>query len=97
MAKDTRNKKKQPTRKTPLQFGAVPIVHARVQQFTTPNSLIDAVCWFMCGVACMRIWGYKKPVSMLVHTSQKTENHQTVAESIEIMRFFYFQPKACKV
>lgn len=39
--------------------------------YKTPKTLIDAVCWFMCGVACMRIWNYKKPVSMLIHTSQK--------------------------
>lgn len=50
--------------------------------FTTPNSLIDAVCWFMCGVACMRIWGYKKPVSMLIHTSQKTAHHSAIAEVV---------------
>ena len=49
---------------------------------TTPDSLIDSVCWFLCGVACMRIWGYKKPISMLVHTSQKTIHHSLVANSI---------------
>lgn len=47
-----------------------------------PESLIDAVCWFMCGVACMRIWGYKKPISMLIHTSQKTSHHSVVAEVV---------------
>lgn len=47
--------------------------------FTTPESLLDAVCWFMCGVACMRIWGYKKPVSMLIHTSQLTAHHSAIA------------------
>ena len=50
--------------------------------FTAPESLIDAVCWFMCGVACMRIWGYKKPISMLIHTSQKTAHHGAVAEVV---------------
>ncbi len=50
--------------------------------FTAPESLIDAVCWFMCGVACMRIWGYKKPISMLIHTSQKTAHHSAVAEVV---------------
>lgn len=50
--------------------------------FHTPDSLIDAVCWFMCGVACMRIWGYKKPVSMLIHTSQKTAHHSAVASVV---------------
>lgn len=47
-----------------------------------PDSLIDAVCWFLCGVACMRIWGYRKPVSMLVHTSQKTAHHKMIADTI---------------
>ncbi len=47
--------------------------------FTAPESLLDAVCWFMCGVSCMRIWGYKKPISMLIHTSQKTAHHSAVA------------------
>ena len=47
-----------------------------------PDSLINAVCWFMCGVACMRIWGYKKPISMLIHTSQKTRHHSAVAHIV---------------
>lgn len=47
-----------------------------------PKALIDATCWFMCGVACMRIWGYKKPISMLVHTSQKTAHHSQIANVI---------------
>lgn len=47
-----------------------------------PESLTDAICWFLCGVGCMRIWGYKKPVSMLVHTSQKTAHHSCVAKVI---------------
>ena len=47
-----------------------------------PSSLKDAICWFMCGVACMRLWGYKSPISMLVHTSQKTDHHKYVSEAI---------------
>lgn len=50
--------------------------------YKIPSALIDAVAWFLCGVACMRIWGYKKPISMLVHTSQKTAHHQNVADVI---------------
>ena len=50
--------------------------------FASPESLVDAVCWFMCGVACMRIWGYKKPVSMLIHTSQKTAHHSAIAHVV---------------
>jgi len=48
-----------------------------------PQSLIDSICWFICGVACMRYWNYKKPISMLVHTSQKTDHHSNVANAIE--------------
>lgn len=47
-----------------------------------PKSLIDSMCWFLCGVACMRLWGYKKPVSMLVHTSQRTDHHKNIADVI---------------
>ena len=50
--------------------------------FAVPNALIQSIAWFLCGVSCMRIWGYKKPISMLVHTSQKTAHHQNVADVI---------------
>lgn len=48
-----------------------------------PNKLKDAICWFIVGVATMRVWGYKKPVSMLIHTSQKQECHENVALAIQ--------------
>lgn len=48
-----------------------------------PIALQDAICWFMCGVACMRIWNYKKPISMLIHTSQKTDHHGNIAEAVK--------------
>lgn len=47
-----------------------------------PESMKDAICWFACAVATMRSWGYKKPISMLVHTSQKQVNHDAVARAI---------------
>ena len=47
-----------------------------------PESLKDAICWFACAVATMRNWGYKKPISMLVHTSQKQANHDAIARAI---------------
>lgn len=50
--------------------------------YKIPEALIDAIAWFLCGVGCMRIWGYKKPISMLVHTSQKTGHHQRIADAI---------------
>lgn len=48
-----------------------------------PRSLKEAICWFLCGVSAMRFWGYKKPISMLVHTSQKQSHHEEVSEAIK--------------
>lgn len=47
-----------------------------------PECLIDSLCWFIDGVACMRYWNYHKPVSMLIHTSQKTDYHKNLADRI---------------
>lgn len=48
-----------------------------------PESLVDSICWFLCGAAVMRKNHYKKPISMLVHTSQKQEHHEYISEVIE--------------
>ena len=48
-----------------------------------PDSLADSICWFICCVACVRLWGRKSPVSLLVHTSQRTDHHSHIAESIK--------------
>ncbi len=47
-----------------------------------PESLVDAICWFLCGVAYMRYIGYRKPVSMLVHTSRLTTAHNLMGYAI---------------
>ena len=47
-----------------------------------PSSLEHAIAWFICATATMRYWGYKKPISMLVHTSQKQVCHEAVAYAI---------------
>ena len=47
-----------------------------------PPSLERAIAWFVCAAATMRYWGYKKPISMLVHTSQKQVCHDAVANAI---------------
>lgn len=49
-----------------------------------PASLKNAICWFLCGTASMRLWNYKKPISMLVHSSQKQDHHQYIADSIQM-------------
>lgn len=47
-----------------------------------PESMKAAICWFMCAVAVMRYWNYKKPISMLVHTSQRQDHHELIANCI---------------
>ena len=47
-----------------------------------PQSLKDAICWFLCAAGVMRFYNYKRPVSMLIHTSQKQTHHQAIAESV---------------
>lgn len=48
-----------------------------------PESFKKSILWFICTVAIRRHWGHKKPVSMLIHTSQKQSHHKAIAESVE--------------
>lgn len=48
-----------------------------------PDTLADAICWFACCVAAMRHSGFRKPISMLVHTSQRVPHHENVSSVIE--------------
>ena len=47
-----------------------------------PESLKNSICWFLCAAAVMRFHGYRKPVSMLIHTSQKIESHNMMANAV---------------
>ena len=47
-----------------------------------PSTLKDAIEWFICGVAYMRVNDYRKPVSMLIHTSRKVEEHDCMYRAI---------------
>lgn len=48
-----------------------------------PASFQKSINWFILTVAVMRSWEYRKPISMLVHTSFKIEHHKNIANSIE--------------
>lgn len=49
---------------------------------TVPSGLENALCWFICCVAALRSRGFRKPLSMLVHTSVKIGHHEDVAACI---------------
>lgn len=49
-----------------------------------PEQLERALIWFMCSVVAIRRRGdYNKPISMLIHTSQKQDHHSQIAEMIQ--------------
>lgn len=47
-----------------------------------PESLKEAIAWFYCSVGLMRYKQYKKPLSMLIHTSQRVNTHKRISEAI---------------
>lgn len=48
-----------------------------------PNSMKQSLEWFLCAASIARYYGYRKPISMLVHTSQKQLDHKAVADAIK--------------
>lgn len=49
---------------------------------TLPAALGEAVLWFLCCVAAMRHKGFRRPVSMLVHTSAAQRHHAAVERAL---------------
>lgn len=47
-----------------------------------PESMKDAICWFICGIAYMRHINRKEPVSMMIHTSYQKQHHDNIANSV---------------
>lgn len=48
-----------------------------------PQSLERAIKWFLISFVGMKDNGHKKPVSMLIHTSQNTKHHQEIAKLVK--------------
>lgn len=48
-----------------------------------PSSLRDALQWFLCCVGVLRHRGYSKPISMLVHTSGRSVDHEVDYQLVE--------------
>lgn len=57
-------------------------IHDKKSQ-VIPNTLKESICWFLCTVASLRTFGYRKPLSMLVHTSQRQAHHAEISAIIE--------------
>ncbi len=48
-----------------------------------PLSLKESICWFLSATASLKVHGYKKPLTMMVHTSQKQQDHATLSNAIQ--------------
>lgn len=55
---------------------------SRGKKLEPTKSLKDAINWFLISVAAMRSYGYKKPISMMVHTSFRINEQQNIAEVV---------------
>ena len=51
--------------------------------FVPPLEFKKSVCWFLCSAAVLRLRGYKKPVSMLIHTTAKQNAHFNQYETLK--------------
>ena len=47
-----------------------------------PEAMKDAICWFLCSVAAIRHSDSRKPISMLIHTSQRVLHHDNLSKAI---------------
>lgn len=47
-----------------------------------PQSFVKSIHWFLLTVAAMRELDYRKPITMLVHTSFKISHHKNIADKI---------------
>ena len=50
--------------------------------FTLPDEMKKSIAWFLCASAVLRRRGYKKPISMLIHTTALQNGHLSEYEVI---------------
>ena len=58
-------------------------IHSKEDIKELPESLSDALCWFFCCVAIQRLKRSTKPVTMLIHSSQKQEHHSNMSKAVK--------------
>jgi hypothetical protein len=52
-------------------------IHAG-ESLVLPDTLRESILWFLCCTAAMRLSGFRKPVSMLIHSSAAQRHHANV-------------------
>ena len=71
----------QPRRRRRNDRAPVPAA-VNTENISLPQSMKDAVAWFYCSAACMRLRGRRSPISMLIHTSMLMEHHRVFADKL---------------
>lgn len=71
------------------EMKALKMVHDGTAR-TIPDQMKKAVAWFLCAAAVLRKQNYKKPVSMLIHTTSLQNGHLS---EYEILREWLNQEK----
>ncbi|GEM_PF-249023 len=56
--------------------------HISFTKQVLPEQLEQAILWFICTVGVFRYRNLKSPVSMLIHTSQKVDEHKFVHDAV---------------
>lgn len=59
--------------------------------FTLPREFKKSICWFLCASAILRNRGYKKPVSMLIHTTAIQNGH---FEEYDVLKGWFIREKS---
>lgn len=49
---------------------------------TISDELLDSICWFVCCVAVLRLHEWKSPVSMLINTNSRTDQHRIAGRNV---------------
>jgi len=65
------------------EISTIKDIHDDAGNESPPDSLVDALAWFVCSAAARRVIGISDPTSMLIHTSQRVLHHQNMADAVE--------------
>lgn len=66
----------------PNEIVEVNAVHQK-ELLTIPKGLEQSIIWFVTASAALRYKGYRKPLSMLIHTSFKVDHHEALYSAIQ--------------
>lgn len=67
---------------TPYEAERIKEIQETYDGSIMPSSFKNAIQWFLISVVSMRYQNYKSPISMLIHTSMKISDHDSIKELV---------------